>query len=153
MNDPDDAIAEAYNAPVDDAERAPVRGLVPMIHVRDVERSAVFYRLLGFQIGNAVPSGDGPKEWVWLYAPAVADWKRGPNLMLTRSSRPIRASAQDVLFYLYASDLKGLRAHLLNSGLAPGEIGYPEYLPAGEFRLEDPDGYCLMIAQSGTDTP
>ena len=138
---------------MDDTEKVPVRGLVPMIHVSDVERSATFYRLLGFEIGNAVPRGDGPKEWVWLYAPAVADWKRGPNLMLTRSSRSIKPSAQDVLFYLYASDLIELRAHLLDSGLAPGKIDYPEYLPAGEFRLNDPDGYCLMIAQSASDTP
>ena len=124
-----------------------------MIHVSDVERSATFYRRLGFEIGNAVPREEGRKHWVWLYAPAVADWRRGPNLMLTRSSRPILASAQDVLFYLYASDLTELRAHLLDSGLAPGKIDYPEYLPAGEFRIEDPDGYCLMIAQSGSDTP
>lgn len=124
-----------------------------MLRVIDIERSAAFYRRLGFEIGNAVPRGHGPKEWVWLYAPAAADWKDGPNLMLTRSSRRIDASAQDVLFYLYASDLKGLRAHLLEAGLAPAEIVYPEYLPAGEFRVEDPDGYCLMIAQAGSDTP
>ena len=145
--------AQIYNPPVGDADSPPIRALVPMIHVTDIQRSAAFYRLLGFEIGNAVPRGDGPKEWVWLYPPAVADWKRGPNLMLTRSSRPIEAGAQDVLFYLYASDLEGLRAQLLDAGLAPGEIGYPEYLPAGEFRVEDPDGYCLMVAQSGSDTP
>jgi len=153
MTDPNAVLARAYNLPVDDAESAPVSGLVPMIHVSDVERSAAFYRRLGFEIGNAVPRGDGPKQWVWLYAPAVADWKRGPNLMLARSSRPIQASAQDVLFYLYASDLTGLRAELLDAGLAPGKINYPEHLPAGELRLVDPDGYCLMIAQSAPDTP
>lgn len=114
-------MAYLYNAPVADADTPPIRALVPMIHVTDIERAAAFYRLLGFEIGNAVPRGDGPKEWVWLYAPAVADWKRGPNLMLTRSSRPIEASAQDVLFYLYAPDLKGLREHLLGAGLAPGD--------------------------------
>jgi hypothetical protein len=27
---------------------APISGLVPMIRVTDIERSAVFYRLLGF---------------------------------------------------------------------------------------------------------
>jgi hypothetical protein len=30
-----------------------------MIHVADVERSAAFYRLLGFEVGNAVPR-EGP---------------------------------------------------------------------------------------------
>jgi hypothetical protein len=31
---------------------APITGLVPMIHVANVERSAEFYRLLGFEVGN-----------------------------------------------------------------------------------------------------
>ena len=58
-----------------------------------------------------------------------------------------------VLFYLYAQDMKALRNELLAKGLAASEITYPPYLPEGEFRLEDPDGYTLMIAQSGQETP
>jgi hypothetical protein len=42
---------------------------------------------------------------------------------------------------------------LLDKGIRAGEISYPEYLPNGEFRLQDPDGYTLMIAQSVIDTP
>ena len=133
-------------------ESAPISGLVPMIHVADVERSAEFYRLLGFEIGNYVPR-TGPMHWAWLYAAKAAEWKRGPNLMLTRSARPIDASAQEVLFYLYASDLTSLRSVLLAKGVNAGEISYPDYLPNGEFRVQDPDGYTLMIAQSAADTP
>ena len=131
---------------------APITGLVPMIHVANVERSAEFYRLLGFEIGNFVPPA-GPMHWAWLYAPKAADWRRGPNLMLTRSARPIDPNVQDVLFYLYAADLEPLRSLLLAKGIGAGEISYPEYLPNGEFRLQDPDGYTLMIAQSVADTP
>src|SRR5207237_3447857 len=40
-------------ATADDA--APVSGVVPMIRVADVLKSAEFYRSLGFEIGNAVP--------------------------------------------------------------------------------------------------
>ena len=123
-----------------------------MIHVADVERSAAFYRLLGFEIGNREPKG-GPPHWAWLYVPAAPEWRRGPNLMLTRTSRPLQPDAQDVLFYFYASDLVALREKLLRSGTAAGAITYPAYLPRGEFRLTDPDGYCLMIAQSADDTP
>jgi catechol 2,3-dioxygenase-like lactoylglutathione lyase family enzyme len=123
-----------------------------MIHVADVERSAAFYRLLGFEIGNSVPPA-GPMQWAWLYAPAAADWKRGPNLMVTRSEGAIDASTQEVLFYLYAADLPSLRSALVSMGIKAGEISYPAYLPKGEFRLEDPDGYTLMIAQSAPDTP
>jgi catechol 2,3-dioxygenase-like lactoylglutathione lyase family enzyme len=131
---------------------APVRGLVPMIHVADVERSLEFYRLLGFEVGNYVPP-DGQKHWAWLYQPKAENWKHGANLMLTRSGRALNPDAQDVLFYLYATNLVSLRGELVLKGLKAGEIRYPDYLPQGEFRMQDPDGYCLMIAQSGPDTP
>jgi hypothetical protein len=130
----------------------PISGLVPMLHVADVERSAAFYRLLGFEIGNFVPR-TGVKQWAWLYAPNADDWKRGPNLMVVRSEEPIDAGAQEVLFYLYAADLPALRASLLANGIQAGAICYPDYLPKGEFRVADPDGYMLMIAQSADDTP
>lgn len=130
----------------------PVRAVVAMIHVADVDRSAEFYGLLGFEIGNYVPS-TGPKHWAWLYQPKAESWKTGANLMITRSERAIKAEAQDVLFYLYATDLVGLRNELLARGLKAGEICYPEYLPNGEFRLDDPDGYCLMLGQAAEDTP
>ena len=131
---------------------APLSGLVPMIHVASVERSIEFYRLLGFEVGSSVPPA-GDLHWAWLYAPKVSDWKRGPNLMVTRSARSLNPAAQDVLFYLYAADLKALREELLAAGVKVGEIGYPDYLPDGEFGMHDPDGYLLMVAQSAEDTP
>lgn len=133
-------------------EIAPITGLVPMIHVANVERSVAFYRLLGFDVGNCVPP-TGAMHWAWLYATKAADWKRGPNLMLTRSECAIDSSAQEVLFYMYATDMNSLRSLLLANGVAAGEISYPEYLPNGEFRVQDPDGYTLMIAQAAADTP
>jgi len=134
------------------SDAAPITGLVPMIHVLDMDRSVAFYRLLGFEIGNYQPR-EGPMHWAWMYAPKAPDWKRGPNLMLTRSECAIDAGAQEVLFYLYAADLPALRGHLLAAGIKTGEISYPDYLPAGEFRVGDPDGYTLMIAQAAADTP
>jgi catechol 2,3-dioxygenase-like lactoylglutathione lyase family enzyme len=134
------------------AKRPPIGAVVPMIHVLDIDRSVAFYRVLGFEIGNYVPPV-GPMSWVWLYAPHAPDWKRGPNLMLTRSDRAIDAAAQDILFYLYAADLPALRERLLAAGIAAGEITYPEYLRDGEFCAKDPDGYTLMIAQAGPETP
>lgn len=129
-----------------------INALVPMFHVGDVERSAAFYRLLGFEIGNRVPR-TGRIEWAWLYSVQAEDWKRGPNLMLTQSSHAIDAKAQEVSYYLYAQDLKAVRELLLAKGIVAGEICHPEYLPNGEFRVTDPDGYVLMIAQAATDTP
>jgi hypothetical protein len=73
--------------------------------------------------------------------------------MVTRTGRPLNADAQDVLFYLYASDLVALRDDLIAKAIKVSEISYPEYLPKGEFRINDPDGYCVMVAQAGPDTP
>jgi hypothetical protein len=89
----------------------PVSGLVPMLPVLDVERSVAFYKLLGFAVGNRLPR-NGPMHWAWLYAPNVPDWRRGPNLMLTRSDCVIEPAAQRILLYLCATNLVALREEL-----------------------------------------
>lgn len=99
----------------------PVSGLVPMLPVLDVERSVSFYNLLGFAVGNRVPR-NGPMQWAWLYAPNVPDWRRGPNLMLTRSECAIDPAGPKILLYLYATNLVALREELLRAGQAPGSI-------------------------------
>jgi catechol 2,3-dioxygenase-like lactoylglutathione lyase family enzyme len=134
------------------AAAPPISGLVPMIHVADMDRSVAFYRQLGFEVGNYVPRV-GPMHWAWLYAPKVADWRRGPNLMLVRSDCAVDGHASEVLFYLYASDLQTLRTSLVGQGVNATEITYPDYLPDGECRVADPDGYTLMIAQAAANTP
>ena len=105
--------------------------------------------------GNAVPRECPPFHWAWLYQPKAPNWKTSANLMLVSGEVPGTAESKPktVLFYFYARDLKSLREELLAEGFSPSEISYPEYLPEGEFRLQDPDGYTLMIAQSGRDTP
>ena len=136
------------------ATTAPISAIVPMIRVFEMERSVAFYRLLGFEIGNYVPREEGaPMHWCWLYAPKAPNWKRGPNLMLTHTPCAIDVEAQEILFYLYAPDLKAIRQTLLEAGFKAGEIEFPEYLPEGEFHVKDPDGYTLMIAQAGESTP
>ena len=136
----------------DSAALTPITGLVPMIRVSDVERSAVFFRLLGFEIGNKVPRTGNP-HWAWLYQPKAESWKRGANLMLVTGERPPKPDAYEVLYYLYATDLVATREQLMAAGVKVSEISHPEYLPAGEFSTEDPDGHRLMIAQSADDTP
>jgi hypothetical protein len=51
------------------------------------------------------------------------------------------------LFYLYAADLYALRERLVAAGVAAGEIADGSPGPRTEMRVEDPDGYVLMIAQ------
>jgi hypothetical protein len=123
-----------------------------MIRVHDIECSAAFYRLLGFEIGNKVPRSGQP-NWAWLYQPQASNWKHAANLMLVRGNEPVRPDSKIVLFYLYANDLVAIRKRLITTGVPVSEIAYPEYLPAGEFKTEDPDGYTLMVAQAGENTP
>jgi catechol 2,3-dioxygenase-like lactoylglutathione lyase family enzyme len=132
-----------------------VNAIVAMIRVADVMASAAFYRNLGFEIGNAVPRECPPYHWAWLYQPLAPNWKTGANLMLVSGEVPgtVASRAHTVVFYIYVPDLSSLHDDLLAKGFRPGAIAHPEYLPAGEFRIEDPDGYTLMIAQSAQDSP
>ncbi len=121
---------------------ASTQSLVAFAHVASVERSISFYADLGFTVGNTVvPAGEGAPVWAWLAS-------QHANLMVGLASGPIDASQQAVLFYLYVNDINQTRASLTALGHSPGEIKYPFYMPDGEFRMEDPDGYVLMLAQS-----
>ena len=113
-----------------------------MAHVADVQRSVDCYRLLGMELRVSLKNSSGALQWVHL-ANDQAD------LMFVRASEPVTPSQQAVLFYLYASDLVGLREHLLSNGLSVSPITYPNYMPKGEMRVDDPDGYCLLIGQAG----
>ena len=76
---------------------AAVDGLIPFVHVVDLERSIAFYRLLGFEVVNAYERG-GRRVWAMLR-------RDGAQLMLAAASGPIDPAQQAVLFYLYTPDL------------------------------------------------
>ena len=118
------------------------KNLVALAQVADMRVSIAFYESLGFDVGytHADPhSGDT----VW------AALERGnAALMLARASAPVVPGQQSVLFYLYFDDIAGVHAELSARGLAVGEMAYPFYCPKGEFRLRDPDGYCLMLTHT-----
>ena len=120
---------------------AQTRSLVALAHVASVQRSIEFYAGLGFKVGNSVvPDGRSEPVWAWLESEKA-------NLMVSLADGPLDASQQAVLFYLYFENIQETRASLVELGYAPGEICYPFYMPGGECRLEDPDGYVLMLAQ------
>jgi catechol 2,3-dioxygenase-like lactoylglutathione lyase family enzyme len=121
---------------------APIRSLLPMAHVRDVVRSIEFYRKLGFEVGKTfVPDGQTEPAWAWLHADRA-------NLMVTLMDDPVVPEQQAVLFYLYSDDVATTRSELEKAGMAVGPIAHPFYAPRGEFRVEDPDGYVLMITHT-----
>lgn len=139
-----------------------VNDCIAMVHVADVDTAEQFYALLGFQCDNRYHRADGITNFASL-ASANA------NLFLARASGPVIPSQQAVLFYMYSSDVTGLRRHLLNHGLADGgippgfrkrgeegemperfavyDICHPFYMPAGELRVQDRDGYTILIGQ------
>jgi catechol 2,3-dioxygenase-like lactoylglutathione lyase family enzyme len=119
-----------------------VSGLVPMAHVADVQRAADFYKLLGMEMRHNLKNPAGLLQWAWLE-------NKGAQLMVARASEPVVPGQQAVLFYLYSPDLVGLREHLRANSVKVSEITYPDYMPKGEIRLEDPDGYVLLIGQAG----
>lgn len=114
--------------------------LVAYAHVADVDASIRFYADLGFEVANRVGEQGCPTNWAWLASGEA-------NLMLARASGPVDAQQQAVLFYLYVDDIQDTRAALIARGHQPGAIPHPFYLPNGEFRFYDLDGYVLMIAQ------
>jgi|ERR1700674_3268613 hypothetical protein len=119
-----------------------VTGLIPMAHAANVQRSVDFYKQLRMDIRGSLRTPSGDLQWVHLACDQA-------DLMFARASEPVVASQQAVLFYLYSPDLIALRAHLLASGVKVSPITYPDYMPKGEIRGDDPDGYCLLIGQAG----
>lgn len=120
---------------------AKVTGLIPMAHVDDVQRAVDFYLKLGMEVRGSLRNPMGNLQWVHLGCEQA-------DLMCTRASEPVIPSQQAVLFYLYSPDLIALREHLLANGVKVSPITYPEYMLKGEIRVDDPDGYVLLIGQA-----
>ena len=120
----------------------PPKTIVAMAHVKDVTRSIAFYEQLGLSVtGSHTPEGSGSPVWAYMAS-------GGAQLMLALASEPVDPAQQAVLFYLYFDDVQAAHADLKPKGLAVGEMTYPFYCPKGEFRLADPDGYCLMLTHT-----
>lgn len=119
-----------------------IRHLVPMAFVRSVPASIAFYRLLGFEADNTfAQEGASEPTWASLVTGRAA-------LMLAKAAEPVVASDQSVLFYVYCDDVAAMQKFLLARGVAAGPIRTPFYAPRGEFRIEDPDGYVIMVTHT-----
>ena len=121
---------------------ARVTGLIPMAHVADVRRTLDFYKLLGMEMRGCLKTSSGDLQWAHVVCEQA-------DLMVTRASEPVVAGQQAVLFYLYSPNLVVLREHLIAAGVHVSPITYPAYMTKGELRVDDPDGYCLLIGQAG----
>ncbi|MDX2016033.1 MAG: hypothetical protein SFY95_00170 [Planctomycetota bacterium] len=147
-----------------------VSAAIPYLHVADVRRSVAFYELLGMPCDGNTFEHAGVTMW--------ASVGREPaRVMLARASAPVKPEQQAAMLYLYTPDVAALRAHLLAHDVAdapyddetparrsehwralergvahPGglvsQVQKRFYMPEGEIRIADPDGYILLIGQS-----
>ena len=113
--------------------------LVPMAHVASVDRSIAFYARLGFDVRSRL--GEPEAFWAALQSGQAI-------IMYSRASEPVVPAQQAILFYLYTADVLSLRTRLLAAGVTVSDIAFPPYMPEGEMRVTDPDGYCLLIGQA-----
>jgi catechol 2,3-dioxygenase-like lactoylglutathione lyase family enzyme len=133
-----------------------------MVHVEDVDAASEFYQLLGFKIESRYVRSDRVTNFAGLKSGQA-------ELFLALASGRIVPSQQAVLFYMYTSDVRAMREHLINHGLEDGglppglrkrgqeghmperravyDICNPMYMPHGELRVQDPDGYTILIGQ------
>ena len=116
-----------------------VTQLIPFVRVVDVERSVAFYVHLGFEVEDVAKYRDR-LSWASLRSGAA-------ELMLEGTYGPPDPEHQRVEFYLYSDDLATLRARLLEAGVDAGPIEDGSPGPREQMRVEDPDGYVLLIAQ------
>src|SRR5215471_20982066 len=108
-----------------------VQRLVPLIHVADVPQSIEFYKKLGFSIRNTfVPPAEEDPSWVWLENETAV-------LMIAKAERPVVASQQAILFYLYCDDVSKMHDFLISQNVDCSTITYPFYALKGEFRVKD----------------
>ena len=113
-----------------------------MAHVKSIPTSIVFYRRLGFEVENTfTPPEQKEPSWANLSSGRA-------QLMLSRADEPVIPSQQAVLFYSYCDDVPALREYLIAEGIEAGPIQYPFYAPRGEFRIQDPDGYVIMVTHT-----
>ena len=110
-----------------------VSGLIPFVHVANVQRSIDFYHHLGFAVAS-VYKYRGQPAWAELRS-------EGAELMVTTGDA-VDQAGQGVLFYLYSGDLAALRGQLVAAGIDVGEIEDGTPGPREEMELRDPTGTC-----------
>jgi catechol 2,3-dioxygenase-like lactoylglutathione lyase family enzyme len=124
----------------------PIDGLTAYAHVADVQRSVEFYGRLGLSVRNA-HRVDDTLVWAFLSEPSDDATAARARLMVARASGPVVPSDQAVLFYCWTPDVRRLHDELAAAGVEVGDVQHPFYMPAGEFRTTDPDGYVVLIGQ------
>jgi catechol 2,3-dioxygenase-like lactoylglutathione lyase family enzyme len=113
--------------------------ITPMLHVRNVQRSIDFYRLIGFQLID-VEGCDTP-GWARLHC------DDGSAIMLLQAEEPenIDPEKQAIMLVLYTANLSEFREEMIASGVTMPKIEHPPWMPSGHVLFRDPDGYRVAV--------
>jgi catechol 2,3-dioxygenase-like lactoylglutathione lyase family enzyme len=110
--------------------------------VKDLDRTAVFYEALGFEIRKRESNHiTAYSNWFWIDFLAIGKDERAKS---GTDTKPADKGA-DLLLYLSVDDVDDSHQALLAAGLQPS--AGPQNQPWGnrEFLIRDPDGYSLVI--------
>jgi catechol 2,3-dioxygenase-like lactoylglutathione lyase family enzyme len=123
---------------------------VPMLRVKDVERSVGFYESLGFKCTSMMRGEGGVATWANLSC-----FRGKPEELTTENeSAAVMVSlgwegsgdpGQGASLYVFSKDIEGLRADLMGQGVEVTEIVPRPWMPKGEMELRDPDGWKVLV--------
>jgi catechol 2,3-dioxygenase-like lactoylglutathione lyase family enzyme len=115
-----------------------VEASVPVLYVADIDRSQVFYTLLGWSVLRT--GGDGTASWRYLGC--------GDLTILLAAVQPRLITVElPLLVYFYVDDLDRALQSLIAGGHPADRVGYPDHAPGGEARVRDPDGNVILLGQ------
>lgn len=123
--------------------------LIPMLSVRDLQKSITFYRdRLGFHVINVF--GEPSPKWCMLGCDAIKLMLNEPPAA-EMDTLPLYARNFQV-FYFYPDDVAALHDAWRRDGLPVTDLRVTDY-GMKEFELRDPDNYWLWFGQESADPP
>lgn len=112
--------------------------IIPMLPVRSMPDSVVFYEKLGFLVEER------NDEWRWARVGCGAC-----QLMLDQSINVHPSLPRMSVLYLYPDDIVAFHRQARGNGLEVADLEQTFY-GMTEFRMDDPDGNRLWIGQDGS---
>ncbi|MFH1805414.1 MAG: VOC family protein [Pseudomonadota bacterium] len=133
----------------------PITATTPLLNVAEINRSAAFYRLLGFDIvARTLSEQGGEAVWVMMQAETPDDQDHPVRLMLaahggvSHEERRMRPPFAGLVLYLECDDAPGLFQKLYDGGYKPEPV--VELEDGGlQFFVRDPDGYEVALTSPG----
>lgn len=121
-----------------------LKALVPMVYVKDVRKSADFYRnTLDFRMTGSYEPG-GKLCWAYLKSGEA-------DLMLTLGEGPARVGG-GCIYYYYTDDVLALASHLRGKGVQISEP-FVTFYGMKEICFKDPDGNEITVGQHTDEAP